>query len=98
MSSMYINYGSFSDWATKVDSRNSTLLEELQAIEKLINSLEGEWESNSAVKTREKITAMEPRFQQYHDVVANYATFLRNTAAEFEAAEAVNTSNAEQFT
>lgn len=97
MSSMYINYGSFDSWANTVVSRNTKLLEELHKIQQLINSLEGEWESDSAAVIRQKITGMEPRFQQYYDIVDNYAKFLRNTAAEYRATEATNTSNANQF-
>lgn len=97
MPNMYINYGSFDSWANTIVSRNTKLLDELHKIQQLINSLEGEWESDSAATIRQKITGMEPRFQQYHDIVDNYAKFLRNTAAEYRATEATNTSNANQF-
>lgn len=97
MSAQYINYGNFESWATTVDRRNTQLLNELHEIQRLINSLEGEWESNSAAEIRRKIQGMEPRFQDYYDVVDNYAKFLRNTAAEYKATEQTNTSNAEQF-
>lgn len=97
MSAQYINYGSFESWAGTLDKRNTQLLNHLHEIQRLINSLEGEWESNSAVEIRSKIQGMEPRFQDYYDVVDNYAKFLRNTAAEYKATEQTNTSNAEQF-
>ncbi|MCI9541967.1 MAG: WXG100 family type VII secretion target [Lachnospiraceae bacterium] len=97
MSEQYINYGSFDSWAGTVDKRNTELLNRLHEIQRLIKSLEGEYESNAAVEIRSKIQGMEPRFQSYHDVVDNYAKFLRNTAAEYKATEQANTSNAEQF-
>lgn len=97
MSAQYINYGNFGIWANTVNNRNTKLLEDLHEIQRMIKSLEGEWESNSAVAIRRKIQGMEPRFIQYHDVVDNYAKFLRNTAAEYEATETTNTNNAEQF-
>lgn len=97
MSQQYINYGSFESWAGTVQRRNDELLNRLHEIKNLINSLKGEWESNSAEEIRRKITGMEPRFEQYHSVVDNYAKFLRNTAAEYKATEQTNTSNAEQF-
>ena len=97
MSEIYVNHGSFDSWAGNIDKRNNTLLDTLHEIQRLINSLEGEWESNSAVAIRGKITGMEPRFEQYHDVVENYAKALRNIAAEYKATETTNTSNAEQF-
>lgn len=97
MSEQYINHGSFGDWAGRIDTRNTNLLEKLHQIQRLINSLAGEWESDSAVAIREKITGMEPRFEQYHDVVDNYAKFLRNTAEQYKIIERTNTQNAEQF-
>jgi len=97
MSEIYINHGSFESWANTVDKRNTVLLEKLHEIQRLIKSLEGEWESNGAVEIRQKIQNMESRFEDYHDVVDNYARFLRNTANEWKAIEQTITKNAEQF-
>lgn len=97
MATMYINYGSFESWAGKISSSNDALLEDLHEIQRLINSLAGEWESNSAVTIREKITGMESRFKEYHRIVNNYAVFLRNTAAEWKTQEQANDANAQQF-
>lgn len=97
MSAMEIKYGTFDSWAGTIDKRNTELINKLHEIQRLIKSLEGEWESDSAVEIRGKITGMEPRFQSYHDVVDNYAKFLRNTAEAYRATEQTNTSNASQF-
>lgn len=94
---MKINYGNFESWATSIDSKNKKLLEDLHDIKNLINSLEGEWESDSAVAIRGKISGMETRFQQYYDVVDNYVKLIRNAAAAYKATEKTNTSNADQF-
>ena len=87
MSERVINYGSFESWAGTIDSRNTKLLDKVQ----------GEWDSNAAVEIRSKIQGMEPRFQDYYDVVDNYAKFLRNTAEIYKTTEQTNTSNASQF-
>ena len=97
MSAMEIKYGTFDSWAGTIDKHNTELINKLHEIQRLIKSLEGEWESDSAVEIRGKITGMEPRFQSYHDVVDNYAKFLRNTAEAYRVAEQTNTSNASQF-
>ena len=94
---MYINYGNFESRATTIDTSNKKLLENLHEIQNLINSLQGEWESNSAVTIRGKITGMEARFQQYYDVVDNYVKLVRNAAAEYKATENTNDSNAQDF-
>ena len=97
MANMVINYGTFDGWAGELDSINASLLDELKEIEGYVNGLAGDWESDSAVAIREKITGMETRFQQYFGVVENYTKFLRNTAAEYRAAETTNTNQANQF-
>lgn len=94
---IYINHGSFESWAAKVDTANTNLLDELHKIQNLIKSLEGEWESDSCVTIREKIEGMEPRFQQYHEIVDNYVKFIRNTAQTYKATEAGNNANANEF-
>lgn len=97
MAQMYVNYGSFENWATTITNENNHLLDDLHEIQRLINSLAGDYESNAAVTIREKITGMEPKFQQYYDVVDNYAKFLRNTANQYKATETTNDLNAQQF-
>ena len=97
MANQIINYGKFKDWAQKINARNDKLNETLRNIQKTINGLEGSWESDAAVTTRERITAMTPRFEQYQSVVKNYATFLNNTAEQYRTAEEGLNSNARRF-
>lgn len=94
---MKVNYGNFESWASSIASKNTNLLDDLHEIQSLINSLQGEWESNSAVTIRGKITSMENRFQQYYDVVDNYVKLIRNAAAEYKATETTNDANAQEF-
>ena len=97
MANMYINYGIFDDWAAKINAKNDKLDETLRTIQKTINGLAGDWESNAAVAIREKITGMTPRFEQYHSIVKNYATFLHNTAEQYRTTESGLKSNADRF-
>ena len=94
---MNIEYGKFDKRARKISDQNDRLSDDLHEIQRLINSLKGEWESNSAVTIRSKITGMENRFQQYYDVVDNYAKLVRNTGESYRATETSNDSNAQQF-
>ncbi len=93
----YINYGAFEDWASKIKGTNDCLLDDLHNIQKMINGLSGDWESNSAVTTRNAITAMEAKFQSYYDVVDNYVKFLRNAASQFREVESGLDSRAQDF-
>lgn len=93
----YINYGSFESWAGKIDKHNDILINKLHDIQTTIRNLAGKYESNAADTIRNKIQGMEPRFEEYYNIVDNYAKFLRNTASDYKGTEQINTSNAEQF-
>ena len=83
--------------ANLIKKENDDLRAYLQNIENHITSLEGSWESDSAVAIRGKIKGMKPRFEEYYKVVDNYVKLLHNTVADDKATERTNTSNAEQF-
>lgn len=93
----YINYGSFEQKAGELDRQNSTLREDLTDIKNLINNTNSSWESNAATTIREKITGMEPRFEQYYQVVENFAKAIRNIAEQYKTLEGTNTGLADQF-
>ncbi len=97
MANIYVNYGSFDGWANKISNKNDELKTILGDIKNLINSLEGEWESDAAKTIREKITGMQGRFDQYYDIVENYSTFLKNTAQAYRENEATQNTKAQQF-
>lgn len=92
-----VKYGEFESYAANMKSTNERLLENLNDIKSLINSLSGEWESNSAVTIRQKISGMQPKFEQYYDVVNNYVTFIKNTGEQYKATENTLDNKAEQF-
>ncbi len=72
-------------------------MDDLHNIQNKINSLSGDWESNSAVTIRSKITNMEGTFQQYYEVVDKYAKFLNNAAEQFKTMEAGLDMRAQDF-
>ncbi len=92
-----INYGAFESWANTIKTKNNTLMDDLHNIQNKINSLSGDWESNSAVTIRSKITNMEGTFQQYYEVVDRYSKFLNNAAEQFKTMEAGLDMRAQDF-
>ena len=92
-----INYGAFEGWANTIKTKNNTLMDDLHNIQNKINSLSGDWESNSAVTIRSKITNMEGTFQQYYEVVDRYSKFLNNAAEQFKTMEAGLDMRAQDF-
>lgn len=92
-----INYGAFESWATTISGKNKTLRDDLHGIQDLFKSLEGDWESNSAVTIRGKMANLEGRIQIYYDVVDNYVKFLNNAAQQYRAMEAGLDMRAQDF-
>ena len=61
-----------------------------------MNSKEaGKCEASLTIRTR--FNALEPRFEQYHDVIEAYARFLDLTVQHYEATEATLKHNADNF-
>ena len=92
-----INYGNFDTHAQQIDAKNKEMRETLNEIQKKINGLAGDYESNSAVTIREKITGMTPRFESYQQVVDSYVKFIRNAAAQAKNLSSTLNANANQF-
>lgn len=93
----YVNYGNFENRAQEIDNHNTKLRGHLDNIEHLIESSNTSYLSNDAETIRTKIKGMEPRFEEYQKIIGNYATFLRNTAQDYEGVVKTNTANAEAF-
>ena len=84
--------------AAQLRSYNDTLTNTLVTIKNAINSLEAQWTSDTSDTIRAKITAMQPKFDSYKEVIESYAKFLDNTAAQYEATEStLNTNASSQF-
>lgn len=92
-----INYGKFDGHADSIDQKNREMRTTLDDIQAKINSLKGDWESNSAETIRQKITNMSSRFENYQQVVHSYVKFIRNAAAQSKNLESTINSNASQF-
>lgn len=92
-----INYGKFDGHADSIDNKNRDMRQTLDDIQAKINSLKGDWESNSAETIRQKINNMSDRFQNYQQVVDSYVRFIRNAAAQSKNLETTLNSNASQF-
>ena len=93
----FINYGAFESWANTIRTKNNNLLDDLHSIQSKINSLAGDWESNSAVSIRTNITNLEPKLQSYYEVVDKYARFLSNAGEQFKSMEAGLDMRAKDF-
>lgn len=92
-----IKYEKFEEHAAKIERKNGDMRNTLDDIQKKINSLQGDWESDSASTIRQKITGMTSRFESYQQVVNSYVKFIRNVATQTQNLETTINSNASQF-
>lgn len=85
------------DTAEEVRGINRTLDGKLAEINTSMNALEATWQSEGADTIRQAMNALKPRFEEYKNVVNSYATFLDNTARNYESTETSVTSHATSF-
>ena len=94
-----VNTAQVADIATKIEQLNMQLHDELKNSEATIKSLDSTWEGEAAQAT---ITSYEEfakkYFQTYHDILDNYAKFLRtNVDQGYFETETSNTNLADAF-
>lgn len=83
--------------AGTIRSINENLSARLEEIKTEMNGLAASWQSEASNTIREKFKGLEPRFEEYKNVVISYAAFLENTVKGYESTEAAVNSNASQF-
>lgn len=92
-----IHSSELSSTAKRVRSLNQSMGERLHTIENEMNYLSDTWQSDAANQIRERFSALKPAFDDYRQVIENYAVFLEHTAANYEAAEQAIYTQASQF-
>lgn len=78
----------------QIRKHNQSLDDALKNIKSTINALEADWTSDTSDTIRAKITAMQPKFDSYREVIESYAKFLDNTVEQYETTEGTLQSNA----
>lgn len=81
--------------AGQIDTKNTALKEKLDEFAKKFDEISQTWESTASSRTKEAIDSLKPHFQEYFDVVSEYAVQMRAIADEYSTKETVNASNAE---
>lgn len=94
MPDIKITFAEVRDKTAKIRRHNEKLTEQLINIKTIINALEADWTSDTSDTIRAKITAMQPKFDTYREVIESYAKFLDSTVAQYESTESTLNSNA----
>lgn len=97
MPDINIDYTKAADVAGRIRAQNRTLTQTLNRIKETITRLENEYQSDSGEAIRSAITAMQPKFNSYEQVIESYAKFLDNMVQQNRDREAVHTQNAQRF-
>lgn len=92
-----ISLGEVTKTAGTIRSINGNLAARLEEIKKEMDSLAQTWQSDASNTIRNNFNALAPRFEEYKNIVDNYAKFLDNTVANYDAAETAINNNASAF-
>ncbi len=79
--------------ASEMRKINKNLNNKLVEINKDMNSLESTWQSSSAMKIRQSMNKLKPRFDAYNSTVEKYCKFLDSAAKAYEDLEKVYGNN-----
>ena len=92
-----ISLGEVSATAASVRSINASLANTLAQIKTQMNNTAQSWQSEAGTTIRDRFNALAPQFEQYREVVDNYAKFLDVTVTNYNATENSINSAASSF-
>ena len=94
--SIQISTQELRDAATKISDLNKKLNEDLTSINSSMNDLESTYQSDASTEIRKRMNAMKPTFEKYNTIIAEYVTFLNQTAQNYESTEETVEKNANE--
>ncbi|WP_186580085.1 pore-forming ESAT-6 family protein [Aquibacillus kalidii] len=92
-----ISLNEVSNTAGQIRNLNQSLSVKLDEIKKEMNALAQTWNSDASNTIRTNFNALSPRFEEYRQVVDNYAKFLDATVTSYDSAESAINNNASAF-
>lgn len=97
MEAIMISLAEVSRTSSQMRKYNSELLQELLEMKRIMNALATNWQSPAAETIRSRFNGMMPIFENYHNIIENYAKFLDQTVAGYEATEQTIQQSAASF-
>ncbi len=92
-----ISLAEVSRTSSQMRKYNSELLQELLEMKRIMNALATNWQSPAAETIRSRFNGMMPIFENYRNIIENYAKFLDQTVAGYEATEQTIQQSAASF-
>lgn len=97
MEAVMISLAEVSRTSSQMRKYNSELLQELLEMKRIMNALATNWQSPAAETIRSRFNGMMPIFENYRNIIENYAKFLDQTVAGYEATEQTIQQSAASF-
>ncbi len=79
----------------QIDAKNTSLKEKLEEFAKKFDEISQTWDSSASRRTFDAINTLKPHFDEYFQVVNDYAVQMKAIAAEYTEKEGFNTSSAD---
>ncbi len=79
----------------QIESKNNTLKEKLDEFAKKFDEISQTWDSSASRRTFDAINSLKPHFDEYFQVVSDYAVQMKAIAAEYTEKEGSNKSSAD---
>lgn len=97
MEGIKISLNEVSATANTIRTLNQQLTAKLEEIKAQMNGLATTWQSDASETIRARFNALQPRFEEYREVVDSYARFLDETVQAYDVAETAINNNASMF-
>lgn len=97
MEAIMISLAEVSKTSQQLRRYNSELMQELMEMKRIMNALAADWQSPAAETIRSRFNGMMPIFENYRNIVENYAKFLDQTVTGYEAVENTIQQSAASF-
>ncbi|WP_042462799.1 pore-forming ESAT-6 family protein [Neobacillus dielmonensis] len=83
--------------ANQIRTLNNNLAARLDDIKREMNALASTWNSDASNTIRSNFNALQPKFENFREIVTSYATFLDQTVNNYNSSENAINNNASAF-
>lgn len=92
-----ISLNEVSSTANQIRTLNQNLTSRLEDIKREMNALQSTWQSDASNTIRQNFNALQPKFEQFREIVDNYSKFLDQTVSAYDTTETQINNNASAF-
>ncbi|WP_338379167.1 pore-forming ESAT-6 family protein [Enterococcus faecium] len=92
-----ISLNEVSATASQIRNLNQNLAARLDDMKREMNNLSSTWNSDASNTIRGNFNALQPKFENFREIVESYAKFLDQTVDSYNATETAINNNARAF-